>query len=42
MTEKRQIEIILEDDFGRTQTIVKTELSVPQLMDKILELGDVE
>ena len=39
---KRKIEIILEDDFGRVQTKVTTELSAPELMDKILELGDVE
>lgn len=41
MTEHK-IEIILEDGFGRVQTIVKTGLSAPDLMDKILELGDVE
>lgn len=29
--------IVLEDDFGRVQTRVKSELSVPDLMDKILE-----
>ena len=37
MTEKRKINIVLEDDFGRVQTIIETELSAPQLMDKILE-----
>lgn len=37
MTEKRKINIVLEDDFGRVQTIIETELSAPKLMDKILE-----
>lgn len=37
MTEKRKINIILEDGFGRVQTIIKTELSAPDLMDKLLE-----
>lgn len=37
MTEKRKINIILEDDFGRVQTIIDTDLSAPDLMDKILE-----
>ena len=37
MTEKRRINIVLEDDFGRVQTIIETELSAPDLMDKILE-----
>lgn len=41
MTEK-QVTITLEDSFGRTMTKVKTELSVPDLMDKILELVDLE
>lgn len=41
MTEHK-IEIVLEDDFGRVQTRVTTKLSAPDLMDKILELGDVE
>ena len=36
-TKERKINIILEDDFGRVQTIVETDLSAPQLMDKILE-----
>ena len=34
----KQINIILEDDFGRVQTIINSELSAPQLMDKILEV----
>ena len=34
----KQINIILEDDFGRVQTIINSELSEPQLMDKILEV----
>ena len=43
MTEnKRLINIVLEDNFGRTQTIVKTRLSPPMLIDKILELEEVE
>jgi len=37
MTEKRKINIVLEDDFGRVQTMIETELSAPKLMDKILE-----
>lgn len=37
MTEKRKINIVLEDDFGRVQTAIETELSAPKLMDKILE-----
>ena len=36
MTE-RKISIVLEDDFGRVQTIIETELSASDLMDKILE-----
>lgn len=42
MTEKRKINIILEDDFGRVQTMVETELYAPVLMDKILDLVGVE
>ena len=38
MTNQKKVEIILHDDFGRVQTIIKTEYSAPQLMDKILEL----
>ena len=38
MSEKRRIEIVLEDDIGRVQTIIETELSAPDLMDKILEV----
>ena len=38
----RFIKIVLEDDFGRTVTKVKTRLSPPMLMDKILELEEVE
>lgn len=40
MTEHRII-ITLEDDFGRTQTSVKTKLSPPMLMDKILEIEEI-
>ena len=39
---KRLINIVLEDDFGRTVTKVKTRLSPPQLMDKILKMEEVE
>jgi len=42
MTEKRLINIIIEDDFGRVTTKVKTRLSPPMLMDKIMELEEVE
>lgn len=38
MTENKQVRIILEDDFGRAMTRIKTKLSPPQLMDKILEV----
>lgn len=37
MTGKRKVSIVLEDDFGRVQTAIETELSAPDLMDKILE-----
>ena len=39
MTE-REVNIVLEDEFGRVQTTIKTELSPPQLMDKIFELKE--
>ena len=43
MTEnKRFIKVVLEDDFGRTVTKVKTRLSPPMLMDKILKMEEVE
>ena len=46
MTEKelpiRKVTIVLEDDFGRTMTAIKTRLSPPLLMDKILELRELE
>ena len=38
MTENKQVNIILEDEFGRVQTKITTELSAPQLIDKILEV----
>lgn len=41
MTEHK-VSITIEDDFGRTVTKVKTRLSTPMLMDKILELEEVE
>ena len=34
------IVIVLEDDFGRAMTSIETELSPPQLLDKIMELFD--
>lgn len=34
----RWITIVLTDGFGRVQTKINTELSAPQLMDKILEV----
>lgn len=37
MSEK-QVIVILEDDFGRAMTNIKTELSPPQLIKKIMEL----
>lgn len=42
MTEERLVTITLEDDFGRTVTAVKTRLSPPMLMDKILEMEVIE
>ena len=36
MIEKRKVSIVLEDDFGRVQTTIETELSPSDLMDKIL------
>ena len=38
----RKVTIVLEDDFGRTMTVVKTRLSPPLLMDTILELKELE
>lgn len=38
----RKMTIILEDDFGRTMTTVKTRLSPPILIDKIMELKELE
>ena len=35
---EHEITIIIKDDFGRAQTRIKTELSPPQLLDKILEV----
>ena len=37
-----EIAITLEDDFGRVYTRVISKLSPPELMDKILELEDLE
>ena len=42
MAEKRLVTITIEDDFGRTVTKVKTRLSPPMLIDKILEMEEVE
>ena len=41
MSEK-QVILILEDDIGTVQTKINTELSAPQLMDKIMEMLGVE
>ena len=38
MTENKQVNIILEDEFGRVQTKITTELSAPMIMDKIVEM----
>lgn len=38
MTEK-QVCIVVEDDIGSAQTNIKTELSAPQVLDKILMLA---
>ena len=35
---ENEISIVLEDDFGRAMTSIKTELSPPQLIEKIMEL----
>lgn len=37
---EKEVTIIVEDDFGRAMTSIKTELSPPQVMDKIVELFD--
>ena len=37
-----EINIVLTDDFGRVMTRVKTKLSPPELMDKIMELEEIE
>lgn len=41
MNEKR-LEIVIEDDFGSVQTRIRTYLSAPKLMDKIVKLFDNE
>ena len=38
MNEKRLINIVVEDDFGRVQTKVKSDLLLSDLMDKILRV----
>ena len=42
MSEKRfkTLTIIIEDDIGTVQTSIRSELSAPQLMDKIFELKE--
>ena len=42
MSEKRfkTLTIIIEDDTGTVQTHIRSELSAPQLMDKIFELKE--
>ena len=42
MSNDKRVNIVLEDDFGRVQTIVKTKLSLPVLMDKILGLDEID
>ena len=41
MSEK-QVIVTLEDGFGNVQTKINTELSAPQLMDKLMEMLGVE
>lgn len=41
MSEKR-LELVIEDDFGSVQTRIRTYLSAPKLMDKIVKLFDNE
>lgn len=40
MSEKRfkTLTIIIEDDTGTVQTHIRSELSAPQLMDKLMEM----
>ena len=38
MTENKQVNLVLEDEFGRVQTTITTELSAPMIMDKIVEM----
>lgn len=42
MSEERfkTLTIIIEDDTGTVQTFIRSELSAPQLMDKIFELHE--
>lgn len=42
MSEKRfkTLTIIIEDDTGTVQTYIRSELSAPQLMDKIFEFKE--
>ena len=42
MSEQRfkTLTIIIEDDIGTVQTHIRSELSAPQLMDKIFELKE--
>lgn len=42
MIDDKRVNIVLEDDFGRVQTIIKTKLSPSMLMDKILELDEID
>ena len=39
---EKEIIIVLEDDFGRAMTSIKTELSPPQLIERIMGLFDDE
>ena len=40
MMSEKQVSIVLEDVFGRVQTSIRTELSAPQLMDKLIKQSD--
>ena len=40
MMSEKQVIVTLEDGFGRVQTKINTELSAPQLMEKIMEIDE--
>lgn len=41
MTDKKQVNIVLEDDFGRVQTKTTTDTPIPELMDIILDVLEI-